>query len=64
MVDDGAVLRAVDDIHGDVLCAEGKDIELSPHRPVGLRHLLDGFTLDSPPRELEHGSPIFLRRQS
>lgn len=64
MVDDGAMLWAVNDIHGDELCAEGEHVELGSHRLVSFCYLLDGFTLESPSRELEHGSPIFLCSQS
>lgn len=60
VVDDGAVLGVVDDVHGDELGAEGHDVELGAHRLVGLHHLRDGLPLDPPPRELKHRSPIFL----
>ena len=61
VVDDGAVLRVVDDVHGDELGAEGHYVEVSTHRLVGLHHLCDGFPFDPPPWELEHWRPIFLR---
>ena len=62
VVDDGAVLGVIDDVHGDELGAEGHDVELGTHRLVGIHHLRDGLPLDPPPWELEHGSPVLLRR--
>lgn len=62
VVDDGAVLGVVDDVHGDKLGAKGHDVELSTHHLVGIHHLWDGIPLDPPPRELEHGRPVFLCR--
>lgn len=61
VVDDGAVLWVVDDVHGDKLGAEGHDVKFSTHRFVGLHYLWNGFPLDPPPRELEHRRPFFLR---
>lgn len=60
VVDDGAVLGEVDDVHGDKLGAEGHHIELSAYSFVGLNHLRDGFALYPPPRELEHRRSVFL----
>ena len=64
VIDDGTVLWAVNDIHGDELRAERKHVELGAHGSVGLCHLLYGLALDSPSRDLEHRSPIFLCSQS
>lgn len=61
MIDDGAVLRAVDNIHGDELGAEGHDVEFGTHCVVGVHHLWDGLPLDAPPGELEHRRPVLLR---
>lgn len=62
VVDDGAVLGVIDDVHGDELGAEGHDVELGTHRLVGIHHLRDGPPLDPPPWELEHRRPVLLRR--
>ena len=62
VVDDGAVLGVVDDVHGDELGAEGHDVKLGAHRLVGLHHLGDGLPLESPPGELEHRRPVLLCR--
>lgn len=64
VVDDGAVLWVIDDIHGDELWAEGHDIELSSHRFVSIHHLRDGLPLDSPPWELKHRCPVLFRSNS
>ena len=64
VINDGTMLWAINYVHGDELCAEGKHIELSTHGSVGLCHLLYGLALDSPSRELEHRGPIFLCSQS
>lgn len=61
VVDDGAVLGVIDDVHGDELGAEGHDIELGAHSLVRIHHLRDGLPLHPPPWELEHRSPILLR---
>lgn len=60
VVDDGAVLGTVDDLHGDELRAEGQDVELGPHRPVLVHHLWDGLALQTPAGELEDGDAILL----
>ena len=39
VVDDGAVLRVVDDVHGNELGTEGHHIELSTKGLVLLKHL-------------------------
>lgn len=62
VVDDGAVLGVVDDIHRNELGAEGHDIELGADRLVGLHHLWDGLPLDTPPWELEHRCTVLLCR--
>lgn len=60
VVDYGAMLGVVDDVHGDELRAEGHDVELSTHSLVGLHHLRDGLAFDPPPWELKHWSAVFL----
>lgn len=61
VVDDGAVLGVINDVHGDELGAEGHDVELGIHCLVGIHHLRNGLSLDPPPWELEHWRPILLR---
>ena len=39
MVDDRAMLWAVDDVHGNELSAEGQHVQLSTKRLVLLKHL-------------------------
>lgn len=60
VVDDGSVGRVVDHVHGDELGAEGHDVELSPHRLVGLHYFRDGLPFDAPPRELKDRRPVLL----
>lgn len=62
MVDNGAMLGVIDDVHGDELGTEGHDVELSSHRLVCVHHLRNGLSLDPPPWELEHRCPVLLRR--
>lgn len=61
MVDDGAELGVIDDLHGDELGAEGHDVELGTRGGVLSHHLWDGLSLDAPARELEDGNSILLR---
>lgn len=61
MVDDGAVLRVIDDVHGDKLGAEGHDVEFGSHRLVRIHHLRNGLSLHPPPGEFKHGRAVFLR---
>lgn len=64
MVNDGAVLGMIDDVHGDELGAERHDVDLGIHRHVGFHHFRDGLSFHSPPRELENRCAVLLRRQS
>lgn len=61
VVDDGAVLRVVDHLHGDELGAEGQDVELGARGGVLSHHFWDGLALDAPARELEDGNAVLLR---
>lgn len=61
VVDDGAVFRVVDDLHGDELGAEGQDVELGASGRVLSHHLWDGLALYTPAGELEDGNTILLR---
>lgn len=61
VVDDGAVFRVVDDLHGDELGAEGQDVELGASGHVLSHHLRDGLALYTPAGELEDGNTILLR---
>lgn len=63
VVDDGAVLRVVDDLHGDELGAEGHDVEFGPHRVVRSPHIRQGIALHPPLGEFEHRRPVLLSRQ-
>lgn len=62
VVNDGAVLRVVDDIHGDELGAEGHHVELGPHRLIRIHHLRDGLSLHPPAGEFKHRRAVLLRR--
>lgn len=62
MVNDGAVLRVIDDVHGDELGAEGHHVEFGSHRLVRVHHRWDGLSLHPPPRELKHGRAVLRRR--
>lgn len=61
VVDDGAVLRVVDHLHGDELGAEGQDVEFGARGGVLSHHLWDGLALDAPAGELEDGNAVLLR---
>jgi len=61
VVDDGAVLGPVNDLHGDELGAEGQDVELGASGLVLSHHLWDGLALHTPAGELEDGDAILLR---
>lgn len=61
VVDDGAVLGVINDLHGDELGAEGQDVELGARGGVLSHHLWDGLALDAPARELEDRNTVFLR---
>lgn len=61
VVNDGAVLRVFDDIHGDELGAEGHHVEFGSHRLVRVHHLRDGLSLQPPAGELKHGRAVLLR---
>ena len=60
MVDDGAMLGVVNDVHRDELRAEWHDVEIGAHCLVGLHHLWDGLPLEPPPWELEHRCTVLL----
>lgn len=60
VVDDGAQLGVIDDLHGDELRAEGQDVELGARGGVLSHHLWDGLALDAPARELEDGNSVLL----
>lgn len=61
VVDDGAVLGVVDDLHGDELGAERQDVELGAGGCVLSHHLWDGLALHTPAGEFEDGDAILLR---
>lgn len=61
VVNDGAVLGVIDDVHGDELGAEGHHVELGSHRLVSTHHLRDGLSLHPPAGELKHGRAVLLR---
>lgn len=61
MVDDGAVLRPVDDLHGNKLGAEGQHVELGSGPSVLVHHLGDGLTLNTPAGEFENRDAVLLR---
>lgn len=61
VVDDGAVLGVVDDLHGDELGAERQDVELGAGGCVLSHHLGDGLALHTPAGEFEDGDTILLR---
>ena len=44
MVDDGALLSSIDDIHWNELCAEREHIECGTNTAVLLEHLWDHLT--------------------
>lgn len=58
VVDDGAVLRLVDDLHGNKLRAERQYVELSSCPRILVHHLGDGLTLHAPAGEFENGNTI------
>lgn len=60
VVNDGAVLRVIDDIHGDELGAEGHHVEFGSHRLVSIHHLRDGLSLHPPAGELKHRCAVLL----
>lgn len=60
VVDDGAVLRVVDDLHGDELGAEWQDVEFGASGHVLSHHLWDGLALHAPAGELEDGYTVLL----
>lgn len=60
VVDDGAVLGLVDDLHGNELRAERQDVELSSSPRVLVHHLGDGLALHAPAGEFEHGNTVLL----
>ena len=60
VVNDRAMFRVVNDLHGDELGAEGQDVELCTDSLVLSHHLWDGLTLHSPTGELEDRHTIFL----
>ena len=43
MVDDGALLSSIDDVHGNELSAEWEDIECCTNTAVLVEHLRDHF---------------------
>lgn len=61
VVDDGAVLRLIDDLHGNELRAERQDVELSSSPRVLVHHLGDGLALHAPAGEFEDRNTILLR---
>lgn len=61
VVDDGAVFRVVNDLHGDKLGAERQNVELWACGLVLRHHLRKGLTLHPPAGELKHRNAIFLR---
>ena len=61
VVDDRAVFRVVDDLHGDELGAKGQNIEFSTCGLVLSYHLWDGLALHTPAGGLEYRNTIFLR---
>lgn len=58
VVDDGAVFRLVDDLHGNKLRAERQDVELSSSLRILVHHLEDGLTLHAPAGEFENSNAI------
>lgn len=60
MVDDGAVFRLVDDLHGNKLRTERQDVELGSSPCVLVHHLGDGLTLNTPAGEFENRDAVLL----
>lgn len=60
VVDDGAVLGLVDDLHGNKLRAERQDVELRSGPRVLGHHLGDGLTLHTPAGEFENRNAVLL----
>lgn len=60
MVDDGAMFRVVNDLHGDELGAEGQDIKLSASGCILSHHFWNGLALYTPAGKLEDRDAILL----
>lgn len=58
VVDDGAVFRLVDDLHGNKLRTERQDVELSSSPCILVHHLGDGLALHTPAGEFENRDAI------
>ena len=61
MVDNGAMLRMVDNLHGNELGAEWQDVQLRIERLVLVQNVRQDRALVPPARELEHGDVVLLR---
>lgn len=58
VVDDRAVFRPVDDLHGNKLRAERQDVELSSSLCILVHHLGDGLALHTPAEEFENRNTV------
>ena len=61
VVDNGAMLRVVDNFHGNKLGAEWQDVQLRIERLVLIQNVRQDRALVPPARELEHGDVVLLR---
>lgn len=59
MVNNGAMLWIVNNIHGNKLWAERKDIQLCSNWFIGIKNFLNRLPLHSPPWELKYWGSIF-----
>lgn len=64
VVDDGAMVGGIDDLHRDELAAEGQDVELGTQSLVLRHHIRKGLSFYPPAGELEHWYSILLGFQA